>query len=228
MTNHPTKSSRRRQSKTLSDLVYEGLREEIITCQLEPGELFFEGDVAEKYQVSKAPVREAVKRLTQEGLIQSIPGVGNTVTPVTLKDVRELFEFRRILETAAVQRAVEKATDAQLAELENLIGQPDTLATVESRIRWHRANVAFHVKIAAIAGNEQLERAVRNVMEQMFRLEHLNLGIRSDTASMMQEHQAIVEALRMGDEKLAVERAMHSIDGSIQLIQQSLERGRKG
>jgi len=149
------------------------------------------------------------------------------VTPVTLKDVRELFEFRRILETAAMQLAAENATDDRLAELEQLIGEPDTLGTVESRVRWYQSNVEFHVKIAAIAGNQQLERAVRNVLEQMFRLEYLNLGIRSDTGSMIQEHRSILEALRMRDGKLAVERAMHSIDGAIQQIQQSLERGGK-
>jgi len=218
-----TKGAGLRARKTLSSQVYEALKQQILLCQLVPGEMFFEGDIARNFNVSKSPVREAVKRLMQERLIQSIPGVGNTVTMVTTRDVWELFNLRRILETAAVHRAAELATQEQLREIESQVGETHPLDTLESHIRWHKSNVEFHVKIAAISGNRRLVRMVRSVMEEMFRLEHMNLGMRPDTSTMRHEHMDIVAALRQGNAQLAVECAMRSIDGSLRLIQQSME-----
>lgn len=216
----------RLRDRTLSSQVYDALKKEIINCWLSPGQMVYENELAQRYHMSKAPVREAIKRLMQEGLIQSIPGIGNVVTSITLKDVRELFEMRRILETAVVQRATEMASSEQLAQLEKLAGESYTLDTEESHIQWHMGNLEFHVRIAAISGNERLVRSLRSIMEEMSRLEHMNLGMRADTAGMVQEHLKILEAMRLRDGQLATERAMQAIDGSLHLVQQSLSRAR--
>jgi DNA-binding GntR family transcriptional regulator len=211
-----------RTDRTLSNQVYEALKKEIINCWLSPAQMVYANELAQRYQVSKVPVREAIKRLMQDGLIHSIPGIGNVVAPITLKDIRDLFEMRRILETAAIQRAAEISTEEQLVCIEKLVGESYLLDSEDSHIRWHRGNVEFHVAIAAISNNERLVRSVRSIMEEMSRVAHMNLGMRADSSSMVTEHQEILNALRLRDGDLATRQAMLAIDGALRLVQQSL------
>ncbi len=219
---------RQRIRQTLSDRIYRALKSDIITCRIKPGAMIFEGDVARQYQVSKAPVREAIKRLAQEGLVESEPSLGHRVTPVTLKDVRELFKMRQVLEVAAVNEAACLATEEQLAELASLAGDSFALDGEPARIRWHQQNVEFHVALAALSQNSRLVQAVRSTLEGMYRLEHMNLSFRANTHSMVREHLGIVEALRQRDAGLAVERALSAMEGSLRLIQDSLAGGGGG
>ncbi len=216
---------RRRSGQTLSDHIYRALKSDIITCRLKPGALIFEGDVARQYQVSRAPVREAIKRLAQEGLVESEPSLGHRVTPVTLQDVRELFKMRQILEVAAVNEAACLASDEQLAQLAALAGDGFALDGEAARLRWHQQNVEFHVALAALSQNSRLVQAIRSTIEGMYRLEHVNLSFRANTDSMVREHLGIVEALRQRDAGLAVARALAALEGSLRLIQDSLAGG---
>lgn len=216
---------RRKGGQTLSEQIYRALRSDIITCRLKPGAMIFEGDVARQYRVSRAPVREAIKRLAQEGLVESEPSLGHRVKPVTLQDVRELFKMRQILEVAAITEAVHLASEEQLEQLASLAGESFALADEAARIRWHQQNVEFHVALAALSQNSRLEQAVRSTIESMYRLEHVNLSFRASTDSMVQEHLGIVEALRQRDAGLAAERALAALEVSLRLIQNSLAGG---
>jgi DNA-binding GntR family transcriptional regulator len=170
-------------------------------------------------------VREALKQLTQGRLIESRPSVGHFVAPVTLKDVRELFQMRQILESGIVAEAAKVGTENQLTTLESLAGDEFPLDGETSRIRWHEQNVDFHAGIASLFRNDRLVAAVRTVLEGMYRLEYVNLSFRAETNSMVREHLGIVEALRLRDGELAVARMRAATEGSLRLIQASLAGG---
>lgn len=219
------KAVSQRVDATLSNQIYEELKRQIIDCWILPGQMVYANEIAENLKVSKVPVREAIKRLMQEGLIQSIPAIGHIVTPITLKNIRDLFELRRILEAGAVQRAAEVATDVQIDQVEKLVGTPYPLDSQESHIEWQRGNVKFHVAIAEISGNEKMVRHIRTVMEEMSRISHMNVRMRVNNTSMIKEHLEIVQALRRRDGKVAVMKAMDAIDETLRLVQQSLSIG---
>jgi DNA-binding GntR family transcriptional regulator len=202
--------------------LYKHLKQEIITCKLRPGEMIFERSLMRRYGVSRTPVREALKTLIQEGLVESVPGTCYLVAPVTTKDVVELFDMRRILEEAAAIRAAARIKEEQLDELERLMGEPHSLDDEESLIRWYDTNTEFHVGIARVSGNDRLVQALRAVLEDISRVYLLDLQLHTHTAELVESHREILEALRGRDGRLAAELTMVDIDKSERLVQQLL------
>ena len=215
-----------RRGRTLSSEVHEGLRTAIITCRFKPGEMIFESQLVREYEVSKTPVREALKLLTQEGLVRSIPGTGYIVAPITLKDVRDLFFVRQVLEAAAVERAAQVATEEQLDRLETLVGESYRVGDYANAFRWLRTNLKVHLAIAEITDNERLVRMFGSVMEDMSRIFFLDLGGRQETEAMVEGHRAILRALRRHDGRAAVEAATAEIERSLRSVQESLVTAR--
>jgi DNA-binding GntR family transcriptional regulator len=195
-----------RSRRTLATEVYDLLKWDILTCELLPGQMINESDLVRQFEVSKTPIREALKMLTQEGLVRSIPSIGYVVAPIDLDELQEIYDMQKILEAAAVERAIERITDEELDRLEKLVGESFILSDKESIIRWFKSNTEFHITIAEASGNRRLVEALRNVLEEMFRpgfLAELYSGL--NTEVFIADHRRIVEALRRKDTKLAVE-----------------------
>lgn len=195
-----------RSRRTLATEVYDLLKWDILTCELLPGQMISESDLVRQFEVSKTPIREALKMLTQEGLVRSMPSIGYVVAPIDLDELQEIYDMQKILETAAVERAIERITDEELDRLEELVGESFILSDKESIIRWFKSNTEFHIAIAEASGNRRLVEALRNVLEEMFRpgfLAELYSGV--NTEVFIADHRRIVEALRRKDAKLAVE-----------------------
>jgi len=209
--------------RTLSAELYQVIKYDVITCKLRPGEMIFQNALIERYQASKTPLREALKRLTQEGLIQPVPSSGYLVAPITLEDIRELFDVRQILEMAAVERAAKLATKEQLADLDKLVGKSYALNSDESSISWYMTNLEFHVSIAAISSN-RLAQILRGVLEDLSRSFVLDLerSSRSDTEAMVKAHMETVQALRRQDRQLAKDLTVAELKRSLESIEDSL------
>ena len=107
-----------RQSAT--GRVYAALKREILTCEIAPGTSLFEGQLAERLQVSKTPIRDALGMLVHEGFVQVQPRQGYRVSDITLGDVQEVFQMRMLLEPAAAELAAERANADQLKRLQEL------------------------------------------------------------------------------------------------------------
>jgi DNA-binding GntR family transcriptional regulator len=195
-----------RSRRTLATEVYDLLKWDILTCELLPGQMINESDLVRQFEVSKTPIREALKMLTQEGLVRSMPSIGYVVAPIDLDELQEIYDMQKIFEAAAVERAIERITDEELDRLEELVGESFILSDKESIIRWFKSNTEFHIAIAEASGNRRLVEALRNVLEEMFRpgfLAELYSGL--NTEVFIADHRRIVEALRRKDAKLAVE-----------------------
>src|ERR1700745_736777 len=102
----------------LRDDVYENLRSDILACRLAPGDDMREQELAERYAVSRQPVREALLRLAREHLVTVLPRQGYRVNPISISDARDLLRVRLALEPACVSEAIERASDATLAQLD--------------------------------------------------------------------------------------------------------------
>src|SRR4051812_36668995 len=102
----------------LRDNVYENLRSDILTCRLAPGDDMREQELAERYAVSRQPVREALLRLEREHLVTVQPRQGYRVNPISLSDARDLLRFRFALEPVCVAEAIENASDDVLKSLD--------------------------------------------------------------------------------------------------------------
>ncbi len=188
-----------KQIASLAEQAYARLRHDILTCILSPGQVVSERELARQYEMSKTPTREALSQVCHDGLMQRLPGRGYMVTPITIKDVRDLFDLRLILETTSAERAARHFSPAQIAALADMSNVSYCLDDPESHILFLQTNRNFHLALAEAAGNRRLLKMMEGLMIEMDRLFHLGLRLRDSSDEMKREHREVVAALETGD-----------------------------
>jgi DNA-binding GntR family transcriptional regulator len=173
--------------------IYSALRKDILTLALAPREVLVESALAQRFKVSKAPVREALAVLQRDGLVEALPRKGYLVTQVTVDDLHELFEVRAALEGAAAELAATKITPEELEALAAL-QPPDSSDGVGER-EFLDYNRKFHVGIAQAAGNLRLMQLIEQTADEMSRAIAASYHIG--------EHGGITDALRARDPERA-------------------------
>ncbi|WP_033292633.1 GntR family transcriptional regulator [Amycolatopsis jejuensis] len=186
-----TRSSR---GESLVDEARKHVLEDIIRGRLEPGSVVQLGTLADKYGMSRTPVREAIKLLEREGLITAIAYKGYLIRPVESGDVRDVFFMRRLLEGAAVQLAAQRIDDTALDHLRRMPPPGDEM-TLDHDESFHD----FHRTIVAATGSPRLIKAFENIYNDVRRLQYAGIGQSRKTDLIHQEHQAILEALEARD-----------------------------
>lgn len=183
----------------LSDRAYERIRHDIISCVLAPGTEISEAQLCSHYKIGKAPVRMALNRLAHDGLVRAIPRRGYRVTPVTVKDVHDVFELRLMLEPAAARMASGKVGAQRLRALDEISRSGYEPGDPRSTARFLEASKAFQVAIARATGNARLAEAIERLLDEMTRLLHLGLALRDRSQELARAHRALVKALGRGD-----------------------------
>lgn len=213
----------------LAEQAYQLIRTEILSTRLMPGQQIVQNQLAEKYGLGMTPVRDALQRLAHEGLVQAIPRSGYVVSHVTFSDVRELFELRSILETAAVRLAVARATEEQLRQLAEKANFLYVYSDREDYSRFLARNQEFHCAVAQLSGNRRLTEQLERVLDGLTRVFHFGLDLRDSAEEMRSEHVQLVDALLRRDADAAVEITTSQISRSIQRVMEaltgSMERG---
>ena len=197
---------------SLANQAYQRLHQEILTCGLAPGQIVSERELARRYEVSKTPMREALAQTCHDGLMRRLPGRGYMVSPITIRDIRELFDLRLILERTAVERAAQDSASDLIASLKDMAEVKYDLDEPESHISFLKTNRAFHLALAEATNNRRLVALLRDLFNEMERLFHLGLRLRDSSEEMRREHQELVAALENGD----IEKVVAAIN--IQII----------
>jgi DNA-binding GntR family transcriptional regulator len=195
--------------QSMADAAHAAIKRAIIRCELTPGQVVTEGELAARYGVGKAAVRLAFNRLQQDGLVQSLGRQGYRIAPITLDMVEDLFTVRLILESAAVRLAAAKITPSELAyltELNEARYQPGDIESVDAFLR---INTAFHTSIARSSGSPRLAELVGNLHLDLERVMHFGHLLYDIGHLAHNEHQELIEALAAGDADQA-ERAIVS------------------
>jgi DNA-binding GntR family transcriptional regulator len=201
---------------TATEGAYEHLKHLILTGALAPGEELREGALTTSSGFGRTPVREALRRLVQEGFVEVRPRQGYRVSVVTLASVRDLFEMRLLLEPAAAELAATRATQEELAALHELAHESYVPGDPHSYARFLAHNREFHVRVARVAGNERLARTLQVLLEEMQRLFFISLSGRDgDTASeLVHEHHELHDALLARDAARARQVVIDQIEAS--------------
>jgi GntR family transcriptional regulator, rspAB operon transcriptional repressor len=204
--------------------VYEVLRERILTVQLKPGESINERWLADWLGVSRTPIREAINRLSAHGLIAIVPNVGTSVSLINVGRVKEFCLIRRSLESLIVRHAAERFDDSAALALGALVDQQ--LATLEEPdlIENIVVDSQFHRAIAEISGLTATWLILQHAMDEILRVRHLSVRLLRPLREPIDEHLAILDALRTGDADRC-ERAMKAhLDSSYKHIGRALEQ----
>ena len=196
----------------LRDVVFNTLRQGILTGELKPGERLMEIHLADKLGVSRTPVREAIRMLELEGLVTMIPRRGAEVSKISEEDLRDVLEVRRALDTLAARLACEKITAEQKEELKaaaddfvkaTLSGDATTIA---------QADVKFHDVILKASGNKRLILIVNNLAERAYRYRLEYIKDKKNHKKLIQEHSLIMNSVINGNVREAVKHVETHID----------------
>ena len=179
--------------------VYEILRSRIQSAEIAPGTSINERYLTALLGISRTPIREAIKRLAQDGLITIIPNVGTTVAPVNTLRIIECCVIRRSLECAAIETAAKNFDAAADLKLCQLIDEQDNTITTGDMIRNIAVDTEFHYTIVGLSGFKTIESILKATMGEILRVRHLSIKLPGRLRQPIIEHQAILHALRSGD-----------------------------
>ncbi|MBI3973291.1 MAG: GntR family transcriptional regulator [Chloroflexi bacterium] len=186
----------------LTDVAYERIKELLLTRDDLP-EVLSEQVLATHLGFSKTPVREALYRLSQEGLLRLIPRRGYLVPEVTQTDVRHLFELREAVEGMAARLAADRIRDDELHEIEEAVNRAgdlrDDVEDAETLAVLRHCNEIVHGGIMCAAGNPRLEQALAPIRDQIKRVLMVSLGMRGQIRGGRIEHVEILHALQRRD-----------------------------
>lgn len=189
----------------ISDQFYEMLRSEIISNTRQPGERLLEVGLSEQYGISRTPIREALRRLEQDGIVERIPQGGVQVTRISLKMMREVFGIRAVLEAYAAELACDMVTQEDIIRLRQVIARAEE-ATVNADLRESATlNTAFHDIIYTIPHNLTVLKAASTYGTLVVRFRTLSLHDSRFLKETWGEHAVITDALEMRDKPKVVE-----------------------
>ncbi len=208
--------------RPLRAVILDELRTRITHGQLPPGTRLIESALAEEFEVSRVPVREAIRMLEIEGFVTVAPRRGAVVAEVSYQDAIELFEIRSVLESLAARLAASRATPAQLRELRQLT-EPDHLPTSNSSKEVITGfNAEFHRFIATLAGNDMLAALVGQLRDRLTWIFSRTAVERSDDST--REHLDLVAAICEGDAERAAAQALAHVAAARQAFESGIEK----
>jgi DNA-binding GntR family transcriptional regulator len=191
------RSTRRARDTGLSELVRQRILDAILTGELRPGQLIQTGQLAQRYEVSRTPVREALAALERDGLVTVLPYRGYLVRSITVDEARDVYFMRTVIEGAAAERAATRLTDEELDALAALHPPQQPQGQAYSMEFDEHFN-EFHRHIAAASGSPRLAKALDGLFRDVRRLQSLSVNSPSPE-QIQQEHVEIHAALRSRD-----------------------------
>ncbi|KWF33295.1 GntR family transcriptional regulator [Burkholderia pseudomultivorans] len=205
-----------------ADTVAASLREMIINGELQAGERLVERDLAERFGISRIPMREAIQRLEREGLLDIFRNRGAVVRMLSASDVREIYDMRVLLEGDAIYRSVKRLDDETLARAE-LVHR--LLGDASAPPKQGELNREFHALLYSCCGNARQLKAIGELRSQVERYERLQTTLLADTPSFQVEHEAILQACRARNARTARAMTVAHLDSAREIVMRLVERG---
>ena len=184
---------------TARQVVLREIRQEIMTRRLKPGARIGQDEIAERLNVSRVPIREALTVLESEGQVTYRPHRGYTVAELSLEELEEIYLMRRLLETEALGRALNNIDEDFVAHLEGLIRGMDQLSEEDDLLGFTEANREFHLALFERAKLPRLFRMIEVLWQTSDAYRSVFFNDPNSRHRVQQEHHAIVAACRAED-----------------------------
>jgi DNA-binding GntR family transcriptional regulator len=210
--------------RVLADWVMASLREAILQGYFEPSEKLDQDRIAEELQVSRTPVREALRRLESEGFVDIRPHYGAFITTVSRQDVHEIYQVRGLLEAEVVRQVTPLIPDSLFDELERSLTRNETQLEAGDRTRHFESDVYFHETIVSFVENHLLKEildSLNNRVVRVRRFAQLQPGFH--LVESFHEHRAILQAMRQRDAQTASEAMRVHLEKSSLRIQKFIQ-----
>lgn len=188
----------RRKNRT--ENAYDLLKQQILHNRMRPGQSESEPEIAMRLGMSRTPVREALVRLQNEGLVRLVPRRGVQVLPVSLDDMREIYQILQVLEPEAARSVAALHPDAAtLAPLHECTEEMERAVETMDLDIWAAADDRFHRQLLALSPNRRLAGFVSTLFDQVHRVRLITLRLRETPHRSTREHRQILQAIACGD-----------------------------
>ncbi|TVO77886.1 MAG: GntR family transcriptional regulator [Sedimenticola selenatireducens] len=186
--------------QSFSDHAYSELKRRILENEISMGNQYMEQEVAELLNMSRTPVREALIKLANEGLVEIRPRHGMRIKPVSLKDMAEICEVLTSLEsTAAALTAKRNLSETDIERMKQAVVDMDKALDKDDLDAWAKADERFHKLLVSLSGNERLAALVDTYYDQSHRFRMLTLRLRPKPVNSNKDHRETLEAIIRGD-----------------------------
>lgn len=201
------------QKNLIVTTIIDGLRDAIISGKFKPGERLKESEIADQLKVSRSPVREALRSLELDGIVELVPWKGAFVRKITRKEVTDLYEVKEMIEGFAARRIAENGSAQDILELEEIWKQMEILVN-KNIDEYLKENSNFHKAVVSKSQNKKLEQIYLSLLGpiELFR----SFGIRQEfrlEESFLRQHLSIVEAIKSKDGNTAEKLSREHVQG---------------
>ncbi|MEM1285466.1 MAG: GntR family transcriptional regulator [Pseudomonadota bacterium] len=203
-----------------ADIIFEALREAIVEGTMQDGDLLRQDQIATMFNVSRIPVREALARLEEQGLITNQRYKGAVVSSLSLDEISELFEFRALLESDVIRRSVERISDDTLEEAKDYAAQ---FARETDSNQWGRLNQQFHYTLYKDSNRPYHLQVISKALDNVGRYLRAQLVLTSGIDRARRQHAGILEAAIDRDAEAAAALTRDHILGASQSLIEFLE-----
>jgi DNA-binding GntR family transcriptional regulator len=207
-----------RKPPTLAEHVTEQLRDAIIQGDLKPGEPLLLAELAKRLDVSIMPVREALKKLQSEGLVEQPPQKEARVTMLSLVDLDDTYAARILLETRVIRRSAAVFTEDNYLQLSSILERYEAAYEAGNDAEGRRLHKAFHFGMYAVGGSSWLLRLISMLWDNSERYRRLTLTQRGTVHDRRREHNAILDACRQNNPELAASHLEHHLRRTAELV----------
>jgi DNA-binding GntR family transcriptional regulator len=204
--------------------VYEQVKGMAVGYEFKPGERLNEVDLSRNLGVSRTPLREALTRLSTEGLLRFMPGKGYFCRDLDVREIFDLYELRKTIEVAAIRLAVQRATTEEIDSLVAFLDETGPDSGSRSTEELVRLDEAFHERLLGMSGNAEMLRVLDNVNARIRFVRWIDMR-RGDRPRTQREHREVLVRLRERDEAACVAILEKHIDRRLDQITSALKEG---
>ncbi|MGK0270478.1 MAG: DNA-binding GntR family transcriptional regulator [Cocleimonas sp.] len=226
-TRKDTKGFESVETKTLSEQVFNELKDAIIAGDLEQGSKITEDGLAKQYGISRGPLREAIRRLEAIRLLVRIPHAGMRVVTLTTEIMEEIYTVREALEGMSARLAAQRMSDDDITSLSVLLDKHQNSIDESQGKHYlqHEGNLDFHFRIASASNNQWLIDLLSSELYQLLRMCRQRSGqTPARPSKAIQEHRSIVEAIQTRDPELAELLMRRHISGAWKIVKELLDK----
>ena len=210
-----------KQPESLAKMAYEAIRKSILSGQWKIGELYNEKAIAADLGISRTPVREALLELASQDLIIFLPRRGLMVNRFTRRDVDEIFELRKAIELAAVEKITVTSPPFDLFEIEESLLSQRKAVKQKDYLAFMEADRLFHTRFSELTNNRRIIAILENIRDMIHVMGAKALALEGRALEVIEEHQTILEAVKKGNIEEARRAMAYHLDQSKEAVVES-------
>lgn len=213
-----------KQNKPLNEIVFEGLRDAIIQGVIPVGERINESIYSEKMNISRTPVREALRRIQEEGLVEYVPHYGVVVKKITIDDAKEIYQIRKALDILATINAMKIMTEAEFEEMRQLLVKTDEADEAGDVKLVVELSKDFNDMIYRFARMPRLDVIVKKLRQYLVRFRDISLTEDNRRRKALDEHWLLFKYMKQQNVEMLMAITNEHLDFSEKFILQTMER----